>query len=218
MSNNISGSSVGKSAFIVFLIVGTFTAALAAVVAWYLTETQAGTDRSQQVASRMSDEDLRRYERDIPVELLLQTQQALLLIDTEITRGQSPALKTLAGEMKQARASDLVRLKALLAERRQSYKELNEYTKSDYPAYDGMATLVQLNELKTVEAMAVDGVFLRLINTNVDGMIRSSGAYVQVAPDGELKDLANALKDERLAERGLLSQHDGMHDANGSHH
>lgn len=207
---------------IVSVVVGLFAAALGVIVAWYFSGVSNEDAAQTRLGTQLSDADRRILERDFPKQLLVHTQQAVELADIELARGQSPALRRTAEEFRQTRAKELSDIIALLNDWNEPYQELKDFPQHDghdmYPSYDGMATLSQMNEMKTMPARGVDERFLDLMNRSVDGSLRIIADQQDVIISPEVMALAQRIKDARANERTELTGHMGMHDASGSHH
>ena len=206
----------------IFVVVGLFAAALGLIVSWYFNGVSNEDTAQTRLGTQLSDADRRILERDFPKQLLVQTQQAIELIDIERSRGESPALKRTAEEFRQTRAKELGEIAALLDGWNEPYQNLKDFPQHDghdmYPSYDGMATLAQMNEMKTMPARGVDERFLDLMNRSVDGSLRIIADQQDVLVSPEVAALAQRMKDARMKERTELTGHAGKHDASGSHH
>lgn len=205
-----------------------FIGGIGASLVWYYSQpsnggaAQSASKASSSTESTLTEADRQLLERDFPKKMLVHNQQAIELIDIELERGQSPALRKAATELKQKRLDELADIKALLTEWNESYQNLEDFPQQMghdlYPTYEGMATLDELAQLRNIKESSVDKLFLDLMITHVNGSSRLAIDNTDYTFSEKSKQLVKSIKQTRDDESGMLDGHLSQHSTTGSHH
>ncbi|MGW0196563.1 DUF305 domain-containing protein [Nonomuraea sp. NPDC003201] len=133
--------------------------------------------------------------------MIAMEERALLLLDLGAQRGGSPAVRGLAGRLRQAHAGELRRLRAGLG--RTGLPTRNPHEGHDMP---GMATPDELAALGAATGGAFDRLFLTRLSEHVEQTALVSRSEQVSGADRATRDLAAAIVRSRTAERGLLNE------------
>ncbi|GEM_PF-1908300 len=217
-----------KTILLTTVVVIMFVSALAGVVAWYYgqsAERQKKSESTQTVAPEkapIDPEAAKILDRDLVKRLLVHDQQAIELFDIELSRGESPALKKLVGEMKTTRQAQIVKTEALLKKWNEPYTNLSEYPQQSghdmYPSHPGMATPEELTKLRAEPTKSVDAMFFELMTTHYSGSISILQGHKDDAVDEDVKSLISSALEARSDEQSDLDMHQSMHSKSGSQH
>ncbi|MET7336313.1 DUF305 domain-containing protein [Nonomuraea sp. NPDC005650] len=133
--------------------------------------------------------------------MIAMEERALLLLDLGAGPGRSPAVRGLAGRLRQAHAGELRRLRAGLG--RTGLPSRNPHEGHDMP---GMATPAELAALGAATGGAFDRLFLTRLREHVEQTALVSRSEQVSGMDRATRDLAAAIVRNRTAERGLLDE------------
>ncbi|MEV4361056.1 DUF305 domain-containing protein [Nonomuraea sp. NPDC049625] len=133
--------------------------------------------------------------------MIAMEERALLLLDLGAGRGGSPAVRGLAGRLRQAHAAELRRLRAELG--RTGLPARNPHEGHDMP---GMATPDELAALGAATGGAFDRLFLTRLREHVEQTALVSRSEQVSGADRATRDLAAAIVRSRTAERDLLTE------------
>ena len=204
-----------------------FIGGITGSVMWYYGQS-ADTKSKQAESSKpaslntLSEADRKLLEGDLPKKLLVHNQQAIELLDIELAKGQSPALRKDAATMKATREKELVEIKSLLDGRGEPYQNLKDFPQQSghdmYPTYTGMVLPEELSELRSMPAASVDKMFLEFMITHVNGSLQLTTDNKDYATSEESIALVKSITQTRQAESATLDGHQSQHSSNDSSH
>ncbi len=217
-----------KPIVLTILVIIPFLAALATLLAWYYGRTadiQKRSEPTQTVSPKEPPIDLEAakiLDRDLIKRMLVHDQQAVELLDIELSYGESPALKQLAGNMKTARQAQLVKIEALLQKWGEPYTNLKDYPQQTghdmYPSHPGMATPEEMAELREAPTKTVDAKFFELMTDHYAGSISMLQQQKDEIIDEDVRSIVNEALKARSNEQSDLDMHQSMHSKSGSRH
>lgn len=217
-----------KAIFLIALVLIVFLSLIGATVAWYYGQSAALRTQSETTQPATPEkppvdlEAAKILDRDLVRRLLVHDQQAVVLLDIELGRGQSPTLRKLASEMKTTREAQLVEIKALLDKWAEPYTNLSDYPQQSghdmYPSHPGMATPEEITKLRETPANAVDAMFLELMTAHYSGSIDLLQQQRDEIIDEEIKSLVTSAITARSTEQSDLDTHRSKHSESGSQH